>query len=132
MNRTLVFFLGFIAGIASVILALLVISSLSIASRLPKVDVVQEDNIEQISPKRLSVQYVDVRGKKGEVTVHTFMPKDSVKLLIGKPTKTDLNTIGSRSQETWTYEFPGQGVYGTLRILKIEFINGELRNISEY
>jgi hypothetical protein len=31
------------------------------------------------------VQYIEVKGKKGNVTLHTGMPKHSVKILVGKP-----------------------------------------------
>lgn len=94
--------------------------------------VVIEDIIEDDTKPVQNIQYVDIRGKHGEVTVHTNMSKDSVKILVGKPTRVDLRTYGNNAHEDWEYIFPGEGLYGTPRELRISFINGELKEIHEY
>lgn len=94
-------------------------------------DVIEYDHSIKAKPVQ-NIQYVEIRGKKGEVTVHTNMSKDSVKLLVGKPTRTNLITMGSDAHEKWEYDFPGEGQFGTIRELQISFVNGELKEIREY
>ena len=94
--------------------------------------VVIEDIIEDDTKPVQNIQYVDIRGKHGEVTVHTYMSKDSVKILVGKPTRVSLMTIGNDAHEDWIYEFSGEGRYGSTRELNISFVNGKLRDICEY
>lgn len=94
--------------------------------------VVIEDIIEDDTKPVQNIQYVDIRGKHGEVTVHTYMSKDSVKILVGKPTRVDLRAYGNDTFEDWEYDFPNQGQYGLGRRLKISFLNGKLKEIHEY
>ena len=46
------------------------------------------------------IQYIEVKGKKGNVTLHTGMLKDSVQILVGKPDEVNLNTYGSSTHES--------------------------------
>lgn len=78
-----------------------------------------------------NIQYIEVTGRNGDVTLHTYMPKDSVKILVGKPTRTNLMTIGSNNIEQWEYDFPGEGRYGNTRQLWINFENGKLDLVQE-
>lgn len=73
------------------------------------------------------VQYVEIRGKKGIVTLYTVMPKDSVKLLVGKPDEIDLNNIGNASYEKWGYKLKNQYVSD----LDIDFRDGKLKGIRQ-
>src|SRR6185436_9785089 len=50
------------------------------------------------------IQYIEVKGKKGNVTLHTGMSKDSVQILVGKPDEASLSTIGNFTHERWGYK----------------------------
>ena len=73
------------------------------------------------------VQYIEIKGKKGRVTVHTGMPKDSVQLLVGKPDDVEMDTYGSDVVERWGYKIVDK-YYPDLRI---KFRNGALTNLDQ-
>jgi len=73
------------------------------------------------------VQYVEVKGKKGNVTLHTGMPKDSVRILVGKPDKVDLRSLGNTAFETWGYKLKNN----YLSDLDIEFEDGKLKSVRQ-
>ncbi|MCM1290866.1 MAG: hypothetical protein NC201_02145 [Prevotella sp.] len=135
MNRLPVFLIGFLTG-GAIVFAIMFLYSLSTHSlkeqkkeTLEEFIAKNEQAMEQ--QKRNNMQYIEVKGKDGEIILHTFMHKDSVKTLMGKPSRSDMMTIGTDNHETWTYEFPGEGLYEPARRLCIEFINGELESLSE-
>lgn len=141
MNKGCVFVLGFLAAIFLVTLIPYLNGKSSNEEPQQTEEVVDKEAIVREflrgdkhaeNPQRENIQYIDIRGKHGEVTVHTYMSKDSVKILIGKPTRVNLMTIGNDAHEYWEYDFPNQGQYGTTRRLKISFYNGELKEIHEY
>jgi hypothetical protein len=83
-------------------------------------------NLESIN-QVAEVQYVEVKGKKGNVTLHTGMPKDSVQALVGKPDKVDLHSIGNTAYESWGYKLKNNYVSD----LDIEFKDGKLKSIRQ-
>lgn len=136
MNKGCVFVLGFLAAIFLVTL-IPFFNGKNKGSEPQQTDevvdeeVIVQDFLKQAKPVE-NIQYIDIRGKHGEVTVHTYMSKDSVKILVGKPTRVDLRTYGNDAHEDWEYIFQGEGLYGTPRELRISFINGKLKEIHEY
>lgn len=74
------------------------------------------------------IQYVEIKGKKGNVQLYTGMPKDSVLILAGKPENIKLNSIGSKTYETWQYNMTSKYISD----LEIEFENGKLTGVTEY
>lgn len=136
MNKGCVFVLGFLAAIFLVTL-IPFLNGKNNGSEPQQTDevvdeeVIVQDFLKQTKPVE-NIQYIDIRGKHGEVTLHTNMSKDSVKILVGKPTRVDLRTYGNDAHEDWEYIFQGEGLYGTPRELRISFINGELKEIHEY
>ena len=74
------------------------------------------------------IQYIEVKGKKGNVTLHTGMPKDSVQILIGKSDKVDLHSIGNTTYETWGYKLKKNSYYPDLNI---EFKDGKLKSVRQ-
>lgn len=136
MNKGCVFVLGFLAAIFLVTL-IPFLNGKNKESEPQQTDevvdeeVIVQDFLKQTKPVE-NIQYIDIRGKHGEVTVHTNMSKDSVKILVGKPTRVDLRTYGNDAHEDWEYIFQGEGLYGTPRELRISFINGKLKEIHEY
>lgn len=71
------------------------------------------------------VQYVEVKGRKGNVTLHTGMSKDSVKLLLGKPDQIDLDKIQNIHFEKWGYKLKNNYISD----LDIDFKDGKLKGI---
>lgn len=136
MNKGCVFVLGFLAAIFLVTLIPFLngknkASEPQLTDEVVDEEVIVQDFLKQAKPVE-NIQYIDIRGKHGEVTVHTNMSKDSVKILVGKPTRVDLRTYGNDAHEDWEYIFQGEGLYGTPRELRISFINGKLKEIHEY
>lgn len=84
--------------------------------------------LEQVRNQKTEIQYAEVKGKKGRVTIHTEITKDSAKILLGKATKTEMLTMGNSVHETWTYDLNGDDISD----LKLEFIDGVLNNFNEY
>lgn len=84
-------------------------------------------NKENVSPK---VHYFTVNGPKGEVTLNTEMKRDSVRILLGKPSSTDFQALGESSSETWKYEFTGRDY--SVRILTVNFENEKVESVREY
>lgn len=74
-----------------------------------------------------NVQYVEIRGKKGIVTIHTGMPKDSVKSIVGKPDEVDLRNIAGVPYEDWGYKITNE--YSS--DLDLEFEDGKLKNVRQ-
>ncbi len=72
------------------------------------------------------VQYIEVKGKKGNVTLHTGMPKDSVRILVGKPDEVELRSYGN-ALEDWGYKIKN----GYISDLEINFENGKLKSLRQ-
>ena len=73
------------------------------------------------------VQYVEVKGKKGVVTIHTGMPKDSVRLIVGKPDQVDLSNIAGVAHENWGYKINEQYITD----LDLKFEDGKLKGVHQ-
>src|SRR3989337_144409 len=65
------------------------------------------------------VQYIEVKGKKGNVTLHTGMSKDSVRILVGKPDEVELRSY-ENALEDWGYKIKNRYVSD----LEINFEDG--------
>ena len=136
MNRILVFFLGFVAGIVAAFLTLIVIGVSVIGDRHFDFEDFTEDTacveaaVEETVVVEEAVQSdsIEVKGRNGYVNLAVGMSKDEVKARLGRPKTTDYRY----GQETWRYEFPGEGMYGTVRVMMIEFRNGDLVSINQY
>ena len=89
MKQFLTFFAGMVAGA-------LLLYAIGFRSEKSVKEKIRNQLIEAISDnlsgenQEADVQYVEVKGKKGNVTLHTGMSKDSVKLLAGKPDKVNV------------------------------------------
>ncbi|MBW7844518.1 MAG: hypothetical protein H3C45_02505 [Bacteroidia bacterium] len=80
--------------------------------------------------EQINIQSFELTTEKGIVKLHTYMPKDSVQILMGRPQSTDINDYGYKGEvhETWRYK-------GTNRYIDeftIEFKNGKLKSVSQY
>lgn len=54
--------------------------------------------------KRRNIQWFELSTPKGIVKLHTYMPKDSVKMRMGRPHTTSIRTYGDDVHEKWEYE----------------------------
>ena len=72
------------------------------------------------------VQYIEVKGKKGNVTLHTGMTKDSVRILVGKPDNVELRSYGN-ALEDWGYKIRNN-YYPDL---EINFEAGKLKSLRQ-
>ena len=112
MKKFLIFSGGFVAGILATLFVLFIIS-IGISSNN------WEDEVQ--------VQYIEVTGKKGNVTLHTGMSKDSVQILVGKPDKIDLHELLNTYYETWGYKLKNKYISD----LDIDFEDGKLKGVRQ-
>ena len=76
---------------------------------------------------RYNIQYIEVTGKNGPATLHNYITKDSVKILLGKPDKADMQSFGTNLvHENWRYEINDDYT------LSLDFENGMLTNVNQY
>ncbi len=72
----------------------------------------------------------ELTTKKGIVNLHTYMSKDSVKILMGRPESTSIDDSGYNGMVTETWKYKGTNtVFDEFTIL---FINGKLKSVSQY
>ena len=79
-----------------------------------------------LSNQEGEVQYIEVKGKKGNVTLHTGMTKDSVRLLVGKPDNVELRSYGN-ALEDWGYKIRNN----YMPDLEINFEAGKLKSLRQ-
>ena len=77
-----------------------------------------------------NIQSFELTTEKGIVKLHTYMPKDSVKILMGRPRSTDINNYGFNNEVHETWKYKGSNKY--MDEFTIEFINGELKSVRQY
>ena len=76
-----------------------------------------------------NIQSFELTTKKGIVKLHTYMSKDSVQILMGRPQSADVNDYGyGEVNETW--KFKGTNRY--IDEFTIEFTNGKLKSVRQY
>lgn len=101
MNKFLIFIAGMIAG-ALLLYAIGFRSESSIKEQLKQELIETLSHLQELN-KEPEVQYIEVKGKKGNVTLHTGMTKDSVQILLGKPDNVELRSYGN-ALEDWGYK----------------------------
>lgn len=107
-----IFILGFVAG---VLFTVLVLFLFALGTKNNK------------SKENKPVQYIEIKGKKGNAEVHIGMPKDSVYILAGKPDDVDLHSIGNTTYEKWGYKIKN----GYISDLNFKFEDGELVAVNQ-
>jgi hypothetical protein len=129
MNKFLIFIGGMVAGA----LLLYAIGFRSESSLKRELIQTISNNIRNLNQEP-EVQYVEVKVKNGNVTLHTGMTKDSVKILVGKPDELNLDEIGNTHFEKWGYKITNK--YGLPKEdqtpdLKIDFRDGKLNGVQQ-
>ena len=139
MNTFMKIALGFILGAVSTLLVLFVISrtqnteenQLREEIRLQSLRNLKEsmDELGQKNDNK-NIESFELTTKKGVVKLHTYMSKDSVKILMGSPQSTDIynNDYDGNVRETWKY----RGTNHYIDEFTIEFTNGQLKSVSQY
>ena len=112
MKGCLKYILGFIAGV------ILTLFFLFLIARGMNINRLGED---------VQVQYIEVTGKQGEVTLYTGMPKDSVRILLGKPDEVNLRSYSFGSTEDWGYKINNQYTSD----LNVSFSDGKLESVRQ-
>ena len=113
MKSILIFIFGFIAGVVATLFFAFIVS---LGSN-------QKEQIEN----RKTIQKVEVKGKKGRVSLYVGIPKDSVELLLGKPDDVRLNTLSTDTYEDWGYKLKNSYIPD----LEISFKNGRMTSVDQ-
>ena len=75
------------------------------------------------------VHSFELSTKNGIIKLHTYMSKDSVQILMGRPQSTDIQDIGGMGiYETWKYK--GRNQY--VDEFTLRFKDGELESVRQY
>ncbi len=126
MKQFLIFIGGMLAG-ALLLYAIGFRTENSVKEQLKK-ELIEKlsHNLENLNQDP-DIQFIEVKGKKGNVTLHTGMLKDSVQILVGKADKVDLHSIESTAYEIWGYKLKNN-YYSDLNI---EFKDGKLKGVRQ-
>ena len=80
--------------------------------------------------ERRNIQSFELNTKKGMITLHTYMSKDSVRTLMGPPNTTEIkvDNFSEETHETWGYK--GRNRY--VDEFTFKFVNGELISVDQF
>lgn len=125
MNKFLIFIGGMVAG-ALLLYAIGFRTENSLKEKLARelIDTLSH-NLANLNQEP-EVQYIEVKGKKGNVILHTGMTKDSVRILVGKPDNVELRSYGN-ALEDWGYKIRNNYVPD----LEINFEAGKLKSLRQ-
>lgn len=124
MKQVLIFIGGMIAG-ALLLYAIGFRSESSLREQLAH-ELIQ--NLSQnLNNQNAEVQFIEVKGRRGNVTLHTGMSKDSVRILLGKPDNVELRSYGN-ALEDWGYKIKNNH----LTDLEINFEAGKLKSLRQH
>ena len=124
MKQFLIFIGGMVAG-ALILYAIGFRRESSVKEQLGK-ELIQTLS-HNLTNQEAEVQYIEVKGKKGNVTLHTGMSKDSVRILVGKPDKVELRPFNFSTLEEWGYKIKNNYITD----LEISFEAGKLTSVRE-
>ncbi len=131
MKKQLLIFIG--GMVTGALLLYIILYIISVRTESSEKEQLKQQLIETISlgltdiNKKAEVQYVEINGKKGNVTLHTGMLKDSVQILVGKPDKVTMFSIRNSTHESWGYKIKDK----YLSDLDIEFVDGKLEGVNQ-
>jgi hypothetical protein len=139
MNTFLKILLGFVIGVVCTIGVLYIIAAThnTEENRLrEEIRIKALKNLNQSlgesdtdEDEQKNIQSFELTTKKGIVKLHTYLSKDSVQILMGRPQSTNINDYGyGESRETWRY----RGTNRYIDEFTIEFINGKLKSVSQF
>ena len=143
MNTFLKIAIGFILGVVCTIVGLYVVGMtqnteeeqlkedvrISALKSLKHILDNSEKELEDETEKK-NIQWFELSTKNGVVKLHTYMSKDSVQLLMGRPQSTDVDVwdFNDEVHETWKYK----GRNRSIDEFTMKFVNGELVSVDQY
>ncbi|WP_119789931.1 hypothetical protein [Flavobacterium anhuiense] len=137
MNTFLKISLGFVLGVVSTIGVLYIIAATQNTEENQLREEIRMKALKNLNQSlgdfdedgQRNIQSFELTTKKGIVKLHTYMPKDSVQILMGRPQSTDINDYGyGEAHETWKYK----GTNKYVDEFTIEFINGKLKSVNQF
>ena len=112
---------GFILGVLATSLILLIIWGGNMHSS-------SSDKTDDVETWK-DYQTFELSTKNGVVTLHSYMSKDSVKILMGRPHSISVTDLGSAGvNETWEYK----GRNSSIPEFTMVFSNGKLESVDQY
>lgn len=140
MNSFMKIALGFVLGVLCTLATIYVVSN---TQKTEEEELRDEIRIQALKNLKESMGEFDIdengqrnnesfelTTKKGIVNLHTYMSKDSVKILMGRPESTSIDDSGYNGMVTETWKYKGTNtVFDEFTIL---FINGKLKSVSQY
>ena len=75
-----------------------------------------------------SARTIEVKGRKGYVTLYIGMPKDEVEQLLGKPDGVNMLPIGDEVHETWRYDSDKKRGFP---YTSVDFEDGKLSSVMQ-
>ncbi|MBS1523760.1 MAG: hypothetical protein JST50_22340 [Bacteroidetes bacterium] len=135
MKQFLIFIGGLVAGILITILVVEIKQKQTRSKVDAAIDLVNyiQNKVENGNSGN-EIQFIEIKGKKGNVTLHTGMSKDSVRILVGKPDKVNLYEITHTSYEEWGYKIINKHGIPTeyqMPDLHIDFKDGRLSGVRQ-
>lgn len=136
MNKGIMFLLGFFSGVfvtliicATLWFGILAkhIKTANYSKEYPETEMTK-DATTDLGMASDGRNYIDVHSKKGIVSLYFGMPKDSVKVLMGRPNRTSAMRKG---RESWDYDIPGAGRHGSSLNVSLDFEDNKLSSVSE-
>ena len=124
MKQFLIFIGGMVAG-ALLLYAIGFRTESSVREQIAR-ELIEKLSDNFAKNQEAEVQYIEVKGKKGNVTLHTGMTKDSVRILVGKPDNVELRSYGN-ALEDWGYKIRNNYVPD----LEINFEAGKLKSLRQ-
>ena len=114
--------LGFVLGVVCTVGILFIIGTLqNLEQSFDELDINENE--------QRNIQSFELTTKNGIVKLHTYISKDSVQILMGRPRSTDINDYGyGEVKETWKYK----GTNKYVDEFTIEFINGKLKSVYQF
>lgn len=137
MNTFLKISLGFVLGVVCTIGVLYIITATQNTEENQLREEIRMKALKNLNQsfgdfdedEQRNIQSFELAIKKGIVKLHTYMPKDSVQILMGRPQSTDINDYGyGETHETWKYK----GTNKYVDEFTIEFINGKLKSVNQF
>ena len=135
MNTFLKITVGFVLGVICTIGVLYIIAATQNTEENKLREEIRMQALRNINhslgdDEQRNIQSFELTTEKGIVKLHTYMPKDSVKILMGRPRSTDINNYGFNNEVHETWKYKGSNKY--MDEFTIEFINGELKSVRQY
>ena len=140
MNTFLKIMIGFVLGIVCTVGVFYIIGTMQNTEENQLIEEIRKQTLKDMKQslgeietdenEQRKIQPFELTTKNGIVKLHTYMSKDSVQILMGRPQSTNIEECGyeEKFRETWKYK----GSNRNIDEFTIEFIDGKLKSVSQY